>query len=318
MAEIIVEKDFDGIKIERFIKRVYPKLPMSLIFKLLRKGKVRVNKKKITHNFRVKEGDSIILHVSPDLLSESIKKDNLSAGCELVDLDIIFENEDFLAINKPPGFAVHGGVGHKEDVLLGAIYKYLRYEASPLKFPPTPVHRLDIETSGVLIFAKNYEFLRIFNDLQRGHRIYKEYIALVFGSLSEEKREIYAPVIRKDRPMRISNNKVGRSLVSRLAISRKFESDSKVFTLLKVIIKTGRTHQIRSHLSQFGFPLVGDKLYGDSTINRWAKETFGLRRQFLHAFETKFEYNGSAYSLRALLKEDLLRVLDMLDINFSQ
>ncbi|MCX7959514.1 MAG: RluA family pseudouridine synthase, partial [Deltaproteobacteria bacterium] len=190
MAEIKVAKEFEGIKIERLIKRVYPHLPMPFIYKLLRKGKVRVNKRQVDNSFRVKEGDSVILHIAPDILLPVPGGEEKKTLYHLGEEEIILENDDFLAINKPSGFAVHGGEGHREDVILTAVERYLGFDKSSLRFPPTPVHRLDIETSGVLIFAKNYEFLRAFNELQRRQKVYKEYITLVFGTLSEDERII--------------------------------------------------------------------------------------------------------------------------------
>lgn len=316
MAELIVGKEFSGIKIEMLIKRLYPHLPMSFIYKILRKGKVRVNKRKVSNSHRVNEGDYIILHLPPEVLSESKDKDSSKSLYELVDSDIIFENEDFIAINKRAGFAVHGGEGHKEDVILGAIERYLKFDKSSLRFPPTPVHRLDIDTSGVLIFAKNYEFLRLFNELQRERKIYKEYVVLVAGHLEGKKKDISAPVIRRDRPKEMSESKEGKTTVFSIDTSTKFESEISVFTLLRAVIKTGLTHQIRSHLMQVGLPVVGDKLYGDSEINRWARKRLELKRQFLHSHRMRFEYKGEVYNLEAPLPDDLLKALNILEIDF--
>lgn len=317
MAEIIVEKEFDGIKIERLLKRLFPHLPLSFIFKILRKGKVRINKKKATNSQRVNEGDTIILHLAPEVLYEGKKEDPARTTYTLSPSDIIMENEDFIAINKPPGLAVHGGEGHREDVLLRAVFKYLGYEESSLRFPPTPVHRLDIDTSGVLIIAKNYDFLRTFNELQQKRKIHKEYIALVSGLLADERMEIKAPVIRKDRPQKVREEpKLGKTTIYRIGVSRKFESESLLFTLLKVIITTGRTHQIRSHLSQVGLPIVGDRLYGNKVVNRWASVNLSLKRQFLHSCEIRFEYERGSYSITADPTEDLTRALNILEIKF--
>ncbi len=316
MAEIRVTKEFEGIKIERLIKRLYPQLPLSFIFRLLRKGKVRVNKRQVDNNFRVKENDSVILHIPPDVLAggQIIREERLLY--EITARDVILENTDFLAINKPAGFAVHGGEGHTEDVILKAVQKYLGFDSSSLRFPPTPVHRLDIDTSGVLIFARNYEFLRYFNELQRSQKVYKEYLALVSGTFFENEKSIVAPVIRRDRPKGVSENKAGRTLIYKAGFSAKFESESAPFTLLRAVIRTGRTHQIRSHLMQTGLPIVGDRLYGNPEINRWARKVLSLRRQFLHSFVMKFEYQGHSHTLKAGLPEELAGALEILEIEF--
>ncbi len=317
MAEITVSREYEGIKIERFIKRLYPGFPMSLIFRLLRKGKVRVNKKHVRNNFRLKEGDMVILHLPPDIISSGKEEVQTRGRFVLQSSDIIFENDDFLAINKPSGFSVHGGEGHSEDVILMGIYNYIGYEDSSLRFPPTPAHRLDIETSGVLIFAKKYEFLRGFNDLQRERMVRKEYITLVSGEITAEEMRVRLPVIRKDRPEKNSVGKEGESIFRRIDSSHKFLSECGVFSLLSAEIKTGRTHQIRSHLMQKGLFPVGDKLYGDPKINLWAKKVLGLKRQFLHSYKLSFTYDGEDFDLLAPLTDDLIRALDMLDIRFK-
>ena len=318
MAEIIVSREFEGMKIQRFIKRLYPSLPISLIYRIIRKGKVRVNRKKVEHNFVVKEGDSVILHLPPDMLTLAAGDEGGSDSNYVIsEEDIIFENEDFIAINKPAGLAVHGGEGHKEDVLLGAIKRYLNFNESQLRFPPTPVHRLDIDTSGVLIFAKNYDFLRGFNEIQRGQKIYKEYVALVSGRSDRREFVIELPVIRRDRPGGLSTEKVGKTIVKPVAVSEKFAGELKAFSLLRVIIRTGRTHQIRSHLMQKGLPIVGDRLYGDKEVNRWALKRLNLKRQFLHSAIMRFSLNGGEYELTAPMPYDLRDVLSNLDIDFT-
>lgn len=317
MAEVIVTKEFEGIKIERFIKRLYPAFPMSLIFKLMRKGKVRVNKRHVENGFRLQEGDQVILHISPELLSNGMEIAKGEAIYNLSASDIIFENEIFLAINKPAGFAVHGGEGHSDDVILKGVYKYLGYSNSSLKFAPTPVHRLDIDTSGILIFAKNYEFLRAFNELQRLRKIHKEYLTLVGGEFCQREMKINLRVIRRDRPSKMAIEKEGETIVHHISSSDKFLSEIGIFSLLGVEIKTGRTHQIRSHLMQAGFPIIGDSLYGDNRINIWARKRLGLKRQFLHSSGMRFVYEGITFDLRAYMPEDLLGVLEILDIEFS-
>ncbi|MGC9042897.1 MAG: RluA family pseudouridine synthase [Myxococcota bacterium] len=316
MAEIIVAKEFDGIKIERFIKRLYPDFPMSFIFKLLRKGKVRVNKKKVSHNFRIKENDSVILHLPPESLIRG-EKNRSESVYNLIDSDIIDENEHFIAINKPAGFAVHGGEGHIEDTFLKAVHNFLGYKESSMRFPPTPVHRLDIDTSGVLIIAKKYEFLRKFNELQRERKVYKEYICLVSGEMREKEKVVTSPVIRMDRPENHSVGEIGRSIFKLITISSRFASENRIFSLLRVELKTGRTHQIRSHLMQIGYPIAGDRLYGDTETNKWIRERAGLRRQFLHSNCIDFEYNGLRFHLVAQLPEELRRTLEILEIDFS-
>lgn len=317
MAEIVVEKEFDGIKIERFIKRLYPDFPMSLIFKLLRRGKVRVNKKQVNHNFRLKEGDKIILHISPEQLNRK-NEDGLEPIYQLDESHIIDKNDNFIAINKPAGLAVHGGEGHSQDVLLKAVHRYLGYKESSMRFPPTPVHRLDIDTSGVLIIARTYDFLRAFNELQVEKRVFKEYLSLVNGEIKEKERIITAPVIRMDKPKNRSVGSIGKTIIRLVEISSKFESENRFFSLIKVELKTGKTHQIRSHLMQIGFPVAGDSLYGDKEANKWIRRRLDLKRQFLHSSVMDFEYDGCRFHLEAPLPEELKRVLDILEIDFSE
>lgn len=314
MPEVTVLKEYNGIKIERFIKRILPEIPLSMIFKLLRKGKVRVNKRQVRNNYRLKEGDLVILHIPPDMF---LGNRGDAPYREPLISELLFENEDFIAIHKPPHIAVHGGEGHKENLLIDAVWSYLGYESSSLRFAPTPVHRLDIDTSGVLIFAKTYDFLREFNQLQRDRKVYKEYSGLVSGRLEKDRIVMEAAVIRRDRPASRTAGKVGRTILSLIGISEKFIDEGMVLSLLKINIETGRTHQIRSHLFQAGLPLVGDRLYGNPAVNDWAKRRLRLKRQFLHASLIEFKYKGREFELYSPLSPDLSDALHMLDIQNS-
>lgn len=314
MPEVTVLKEYNGIKIERFIKRILPEIPMSMIFRLLRKGKVRVNKRQVRNNYRLKEGDLVILHIPPDTFLGNRGDAPPRQGYLLSISDPVFENEDFIAIHKPPHIAVHGGEGHKENLLVDAVWSYLGYESSSLRFAPTPVHRLDIDTSGVLIFAKTYDFLREFNQLQRDRKVYKEYSGLVNGRLKKDRIVMETAVIRRDRPASRIAGKVGRTILSLVGISEKFIAEGMVLSLLKINIETGRTHQIRSHLFQSGLTLVGDRLYGNPAVNDWAKKRLGLKRQFLHASIIRFKYGGREFELYSPLSPDLSDALRILDI----
>ncbi len=202
-------------------------------------------------------------------------------------------------------------------LLLDAIHSYLGYERSSLKFAPTPVHRLDIDTSGVLIFAKTYDFLREFNELQRTRKVYKEYLGLVSGKPEKERLIIDTVVIRKDRPESTSIGKKGRTVLMLSGISEKFIDEAGLFSLLRINLETGRTHQIRSHLFQIGLFLVGDRLYGSSSINEWARKRLVLKRQFLHSAILRFDYGGETFDLYSPLSQDLAYTLDILEIKYQ-
>ncbi len=279
-------------RLDRFLRRSLPSVPLSAIYKFIRKGKVFVNGKrtrKVDHELSI--GDVVELRYV-DL--EKYEKDKKELVPQKMDLEVIYEDERVLAINKPPGIALHPGRG----IHVATLIEGLMYYGNERGFEPHLVHRLDLNTSGVLLVAKDKETARILTDLFKRRLVKKEYMVLVKGKVSR-------------------SGKVEKTLDGQFALTeyepiRRFKDS----TLLKVRIKTGRKHQIRRHMAEIGHPVVGDERYGDRIFNSVFKKEFGLKRQFLHCtfMELPHPFKDEILRIEADLSDDLKKVLSRLGL----
>jgi len=280
-------------RLDKLLRNTLKDLPLSTIYKLIRKGKIYVNGKRVRDpGFDLEEGDIVeIKYVNlENLPKRSDKKDLTPVPMKL---DIIHENDNYLVLNKPPGVAIHPGKG----VHVATLIEGLLYYGQEQRFEPFLVHRLDKDTSGLLIVAKNREAARVLTEMFKGRNVEKEYIALVKG-VPENNLKITIPLD-------------GQEAVSEIVSVKPLKNVS----LLRVKIHTGRKHQIRRHLSQIGFPVVGDDTYGDRQFNREFRKKYALKRHFLHSYRMKFfdPWTEEEKDLKAPLTEDLLNVLMLLE-----
>jgi 23S rRNA pseudouridine955/2504/2580 synthase len=291
-----------GQRIDNYLLRVCKGVPKSHVYRILRSGEVRVNGGRIGPAYRLVEGDEI--RIPPVRVARPNESGPAPAGRPL---PVVFEDDALLVVNKPAGKAVHGGSG----VSFGVIeqLRSQRPDARMLEL----AHRIDRETSGLLIVAKKRSALTALHDMMREGRIEKRYLALVSGKWANPLQHIKDPLLKYltpegERRVRVSGEgKPSHSVVRRV---RQWQR----FSLLEVELKTGRTHQIRVHLTHLGFPLCGDDKYGDFALNK-ALETEGLRRMFLHAQSLAFSHplTGEPIALQAELSEELQMFLDHLD-----
>lgn len=298
-----VDERGDGQRIDNFLLRELKGVPRTLIYRLLRKGQVRVNKGRAKPGHRLQEGDSVRI---PPLRTAS--RDGTATPGEnllkLVDKSIIHEDELFLVINKPSGLAVHGGSGISFGVI--EILRVLRPQQKGLEL----AHRLDRDTSGCLIVAKRRSALRILQELQRDGRIDKRYLALLKGSWRRGREHVRVPLKKNtlksgERVVRVDPE--GKAAHTEFSVLTKFRDS----TLVEIKLHTGRTHQIRVHSTYLHSPVLGDEKYGDDDSNRAFKQ-YGLRRLFLHAARLRFPWPGSSkmYDIEAPLPEELASVLE--------
>jgi 23S rRNA pseudouridine955/2504/2580 synthase len=308
-SHVKVEADADGQRLDNWLIRVLKGVPKSRVYRLLRKGEVRVNGKRAKPEQRVLTGDDIRLPPVRSAVAEGDAplSSRVPRGLrETVERAIIYEDPQLLVVAKPSGLAVHGGSG-----LSFGVIEALR--ASRPEETLELAHRLDRDTSGLLLVARNRAALRILHALLREGQVEKRYLALVKGSWSLGTKTIDAPLATDARR--------GGERVVRVAAGGK-ESESTFrpadffgarATLLEVSIGTGRTHQIRVHAAHAGHPLAGDDRYGDRDFNA-ELETFGLKRLFLHAQSLSFEWPGSQknYAFSQPLPDDLAAVVEAL------
>lgn len=302
---VTVGEESSGQRIDNFLLKHLKGVPKSRIYRILRKGEVRVNKGRIKPEYRLKSGDSV--RIPPIRVSDKPAPAKPGQGLQqLLEQSILYEDKALLVLNKPSGLAVHGGSG----VSLGVIeaLRAMRPEARFLELG----HRLDRDTSGCLVIAKKRSALRAFQQLLREDGMDKVYLALVKGRWKGGKRGI-------DAPLRKNTLKSGERIVK---VTPDGKASLSIFTpetiykecsLMRVKLVTGRTHQVRVHAQHSGHPIAGDDKYGDEAFNR-QMAGMGLKRLFLHARELRFTLpeHGTIH-VEAPLDENLQAILNKLE-----
>jgi 23S rRNA pseudouridine955/2504/2580 synthase len=341
VRRVTVGEDDAGSRLDRFLTRQYPEVPRSRLFRIVRKGEVRINGKRADIDTRLASGDEVRL--PPVRLEPLEPKEAVAAGTTgttrsaagaalgaapgsgtpkpaarsrvpasliaTVTGAILHEDERLLVVNKPAGLAVHGGSG-----LSFGVIEALRAARPDERDKLELVHRLDRDTSGVLLIARKPAVLRMLHaGLREGEGFEKRYLALVKGSWQLGKKRIDAP-LRTD--LRVGGErtvKVQASGKSATSDFRPVQGFGRIASLLEVSILTGRTHQIRVHAAYAGHPVAGDPKYGDVEFNKEMRE-YGLERMFLHASSLSFVWpdRGTEFSVNAPLPPELAKVIDAL------
>lgn len=304
VRQVSVSAEEAGQRIDNFLSRHLKGVPRSHIYRILRRGEVRVNRGRIRPHYKVQAGDTVRI---PPLRLEPVRERVLSPErLPAIAGRILFENDRLLVLNKPAGIAVHGGSGLSYGVI--EALRALHPEAPYLEL----VHRLDRETSGCLMIARRRSALRDLHSQLREGRVTKHYLALVRGEL-ESTRRVDAPLRKNqlqggERIVRVQADGKPAATVIR-PVSRHGNA-----TLVEAVLETGRTHQIRVHAAHIGHPLAGDDKYGDAEFNRMMK-AHGLRRMFLHAHMLEFTdpASGEPVNVSAPLDDELKGVLDSLE-----
>ncbi|RLJ64953.1 RluA family pseudouridine synthase [Sulfurisoma sediminicola] len=298
-----VGEESAGQRIDNFLLRLAKGVPKSHVYRILRSGEVRVNKGRISADYRVHEGD--VVRVPPIRVAEK----SATAAVPARDFTLAHEDEALMVIDKPAGVAVHGGSG----VSFGVIEQLRR--ARPQAKLLELAHRLDRETSGLLIVAKKRSALTRLHDMFRDGNIAKRYLALVRGRWMNPTQHVRLPLhkyLTEEGERRVAVSREGKEAHSIVRLVARWQN----FSLVEVELKTGRTHQIRVHLAHLGFPLAGDDKYGDFALNKDLQKA-GLKRMFLHAAKLKLAHplTGELLELEAPLPPDLRDFLKRLDAN---
>ena len=296
-----------GQRIDNFLMRNFKSVPRSRVYRLLRKGEVRVNKKRVDAEYRMAAGDEVRL--PPVRIDSSEEPGRPSSSLqELIEKAVIFQDKHLLVINKPPGVAVHGGSGMSFGVI-----EALR--ASRPRETLELVHRLDRDTSGCLCVARDRATLVALHALIRESGMHKTYLGLVSGSWQLGTKRIDAPLATDGRSHGERHVRVAAAGKNSVSVFKPVQFFASAATLMEVDIPTGRTHQIRVHAAFAGHPLLGDDKYGDRDRNAEFKR-LGLKRIFLHAHSVAFDWPGSGvpFHASAPLPEDLAAVLDAIAV----
>lgn len=331
VGQQVVDEASEGQRIDNYLAKVLKGVPKSHLYRILRSGEVRVNKKRISAEYRLALGD--VVRIPPIRIAEHqpVVQTLPQGKPKLADM-VIYEDDAMLALNKPAGMAVHGGSG----VSLGVI-EQLRLERPQAKFLEL-VHRLDRETSGVLMIAKKRSALTALHDAIRHHRTDKRYLMLVNGHWQEAKKKVSLDLQKYlthegERRVQVVPNvqlaKPNAVTAKQQAGKGKFEVETQGsetwfylkahladYSFLQAKLITGRTHQLRVQTAHLGFPILGDDKYGDFALNK-AMQKQGLKRMFLHSSETQLQHplTGEKLHLVAPLPVELSRFLQGLGYN---
>jgi 23S rRNA pseudouridine955/2504/2580 synthase len=305
VASHTVSGEEAGQRIDNFLMRHFKTVPRSRVYRLLRKGEVRVNRKRVDADYRIAEGDEVRL---PPVRMESAAEPGRPSMSllELIEGAVIFQDRHLLVLDKPAGVAVHGGSGMSFGVI-----EALR--ASRPRETLELVHRLDRDTSGCLLVARDRKTLIALHALIRDGGMHKTYLALVSGSWQLGTKRIDAPLATDNRMHGERHVRVAATGKNSVSVFKPVQFFGRLATLMEVDIPTGRTHQIRVHASFAGHPLLGDDKYGDRDRNAELKQQ-GLRRLFLHAHSVAFDWPGTGvpFHASAPMPADLAAVLDSL------
>ncbi|MGA0610271.1 RluA family pseudouridine synthase [Caldimonas sp. KR1-144] len=296
MTHVTVGEEGEGQRLDNYLVKTLKGVPKTHVYRIIRSGEVRVNKARAAADTRLALGD--VLRLPPVRVSDKVAE-KAEKPAPAREFPIVFEDEWLIAIDKPAGVAVHGGSG----VSFGVI-EQLRRARPTLRFLEL-VHRLDKETSGLLLVAKKRSALTALQDQFRQRQTGKTYLAVVKGEWPDRLKVIDVPLLKtlveapdgagEQRHVRIVDeaHPQGRRSITLVRVARRLAG----FTLLEVTIKTGRTHQIRVHLASQGHPIVGDEKYGDFELNK-AMHRRGVKRMLLHAWRLAFDHPKTGETVR--------------------
>ncbi len=300
-----VSAGLEGQRIDNFLLARLKGVPKTMIYRILRKGEVRVNKGRIKPDYRIKEGD--IVRVPPMRMTQADEPAPLAKGLlERLEAAIVHEDKGLIVLNKPAGIAVHGGSGLTYGVI--EAFRQMRPQFKEIEL----VHRLDRDTSGLLMIAKKRSMLRHLHEALRGDGVEKRYMALVRGRWPASRKQVDAPLqksnVRSGERM-VEVNPEGKEALTLFKVIRRF---GEFATLIEASPITGRTHQIRVHALYAGHAIAGDTKYGDEEFSKEIRE-MGGKRLFLHASDLKFTLpDGEVLAVHAEPDEQWQAVIEQL------
>jgi 23S rRNA pseudouridine1911/1915/1917 synthase len=301
--ECIVTDEYDGLRIDKLISELIDSLSRSYVKKLIDDKKVFCNGKNVKASYTVSENDQIKMEIPPAEVPEILPQD--------IPLDILYEDDDVIVVNKPKNMVVHPAAGHYSDTLVNAVMFHCKDNLSGINgvMRPGIVHRIDKDTTGSVIICKNDAAHQSIADQLKVHSINRVYHAIVYGIIKEDEGFVDAPIGRSatDRKKMAVVKSGGKEAYTGYRVLKRFEEDG--FTYIECKLKTGRTHQIRVHMAHIGHPLLGDEVYAGSR-----KSKYKLEGQCLHAKTLGFIHpkSGEYIETDAPLPEYFSHLLEVL------
>ena len=298
---IKINEDNVGKRIDSFIPLVQKEISRSMVQKLIEQKNIKVNGKDTKHSYKLKLNDEI------EITIPQAKEIDLKA--QDIPLNVIYEDNDIIVINKPKGMVVHPANGNPDGTLVNAVMNLCKDSLSGIggEIRPGIVHRLDKDTSGAIIVSKNDKAHIALSEQLKNHEVKKTYIALVRGIIKENEATINMPIARskKDRK-KMDVDKDGKEAITHFKVLGRYKNK---YTLLQINLETGRTHQIRVHLSHIGYPIIGDEVYSNGK-NEW-----NVSGQCLHAWKLEFKHpiTDKEISLEAEIPEYLKKIIKELE-----
>lgn len=299
MKTFIITKNDAGQRLDKYLTKSFPNLPSALMYKYIRKKRIKVNGKKGQISDKLKVGDTVELYINDEFFEKGEKRyDFLTASKSI---DIIYEDDNIILLNKKVGLLCHPDDREYIDTLISRVKRYL-YEKGEFdpenssSFSPALVNRIDRNTSGIVIAAKSAETLRILNQKMKDREIHKMYLCIIHG-VPKKKNDILEGYLTKDEKKNkvyISHNKTDSAKLIRTKYN-VIKSKNNL-SLIEVDLLTGRTHQIRAHFASIGHPLLGDGKYGSNKLNK----KIGLKKQALCSYKLKFDFTTDAGCLNYL------------------
>lgn len=301
--ELVVAKNDGGQRLDKFLTKTYPNLPTAVLYKCIRQKDVKVNGSRCRPETRLREGDLLSLYWQEDFFRQSPKEyDFLKAPLKL---SIVYEDENILLLDKKPGLIVHPDENYHFDSLIARVQRYL-YDKGEYRpqdensFAPALVNRIDRNTGGIVMAAKNAEALRILNQKVKDRELKKLYLCLVCGSLPEKSALLTGYLVKNEAQNRVYIEQKPIPGAKTVRTRYRVLEERGGLSLLEVDLLTGRTHQIRAHMASIGHPLAGDGKYGRNSVNK----ALGLKWQALYSYKLGFRFTTPAGPLEYLNGRD--------------
>jgi len=318
MKQWTIQPGEEGQRLDKYLRNMLKAAPLSLIFRLLRTKKIKVNGKKADPSLRLDAGSTLSVYFNDEelakLIAESKERRNAHVRVVKPTFTVLYEDDDILVVNKPAGVASHSGTGTGENTMINQVLTYLGFTGEGAK--ASLIHRLDKDTSGTLLIGKNRKATALLGEQLASKGFHKEYLALLDGLLQEDSGTIKNTLAKSSAPERTMratlDTEGGKEAETKYVVEHRFPDVGA--TLVRLQLLTGRTHQIRTHMADLGHPLLGDDRYGNFARNRAVAKSLGIKRQFLHAHRLQFLHprSGKPMTIEAPLPADLTTTLTLL------